>query len=413
MAIIHPFKGIRPQESLAAAVASRPYDVLNRAEAKAEASSPNSFLHIIRAEIDLADTISPYSEAVYQKAKENFEQAVATGVFQQEDTPCLYLYAQEMDGHRQVGIVAGTSINDYLNDVIKKHEYTRPAKEQDRINHITTTRIHSGPVLTAYPQVDEIDAIVATILAEKAPIYDFTAVDGIKHTVWVVSEEPYINALVDLFADRVPAIYIADGHHRAASSTKVGVQCKSENPNHNGKEEYNYFLSVLFPDNQLQIIDYNRVLTDLNELTKDEFLEKLAQHFTLTPVEQAYKPTHPHHFGLYLDHQWYELKTNADIINDEDPIDCLDITILSNYVIAPILGIKDQRRDNRIDFVGGIRGMKELERRVDSGEMALAFSIYPVNIQQLIDVANSGTVMPPKSTWFEPKLRSGLIVHAF
>ncbi len=413
MATIKAFRGYRPTKELAAKVASRPYDVLNRQEALAE-SNPYSYLHIIRAEIDLPDVENPYDKKVYKKAKKNFEQFVKEGVLKQDVANCLYVYAQTMNGRQQVGLMTCTSIEDYQNDVIKKHEFTRPSKEQDRINHISTTKIHSGPVLMAYPQINVIDAVINQVTQKQAPEYDFTADDGIQHTLWVIDDVSIIQTLVDLFDSEVEAIYIADGHHRAASSTKVGLKLKEENENHTGKEGYNYFLSVLFPDNQLQIIDYNRVVKDLNGLSTDEFLQKVSHKFEVEEYGLAQvKPAQHYIFGMFLEGEWYKLTAKKGTYNTTDPIESLDIAVLSNNLIAPILGITDQRTDDRIDFVGGIRGLKELEKRVNSGEMRVAFSIYPVSIQQLINVANSGNVMPPKSTWFEPKLRSGLVTHKF
>ncbi len=411
MSIIRPFKGFRPPVDKVAEVASRPYDVLNRAEAKAE-SNPASFLRIIRSEIDLPDELSAYDDKVYAQAKANFEQFVAAGILVQDREDCLYVYAQTMNGKQQIGLVVGTSIDDYVNDHIKKHEYTRPAKEKDRINHIFHTGLHTGPVLMAYPQVDSIDLLIDTITKRQAT-YDFTASDGIQHTFWVVNNPRTIATLVFLFEKAVPNIYIADGHHRAASSTKVGLKLREKNPTYTGKEGFNYFLSVLFPDNQLQIIDYNRVIKDLNGINKGDFLLRLTEHFEVIAQTSAYKPRKVGEFSLYLDQKWYRLKAKPHTQESTDPVESLDISVLSRYVLDPILGIKDQRTDERIDFVGGIRGLEELEKRVDSGEMRLAFAIYPVAISQLIDVANSGRVMPPKSTWFEPKLRSGLVVHQF
>ena len=413
MSIIKSFKGYRPVPNLAKQVASRPYDVLNRAEAKAEAAgNPYSYLHIVRSEISLPDEVSAYSEAVYEKAKANFEQMTQGKVLLQDAENCLYVYAQTMNGKRQIGLVACTSIDDYLNDIIKKHEFTRTAKEQDRINHISTTNLHSGPILMAYPNVMAIDAIINQVV-KQMPQYDFASVDGIQHTFWVIDDADKIGALTELFAQKVPYIYIADGHHRAASSTKVGLQKRKENENHTGDEQYNYFLSVLFPDNQLTIIDYNRVVTDLNGLNKADFLTKVSEKFDVETAKSAYQPQTPYRFGMYLDGEWYILTAKKGTYEENHPILSLDISVLSDNLLAPILNITDQRTDNRIDFVGGIRGMKELERRVDNGEMRLAFSIFAVSIQQLIDVANSGKVMPPKSTWFEPKLRSGLVTHQF
>lgn len=413
MATIKAFRGYRPAKELAAKVASRPYDVLNRQEALEE-SNPHSYLHIIRAEIDLPEVENPYDKIVYKTAKKNFEQFVKEGVLKQDAGNCLYVYAQTMNGRQQTGLMTCTSIEDYQNDIIKKHEFTRPNKEQDRINHISTTQIHSGPVLMAYPQINAIDAIIQQVTQKQTPEYDFTADDGIQHTLWVIEDVSIIQTLVDLFDSEVEAIYIADGHHRAASSSKVGLKLKAENENHTGKEGYNYFLSVLFPDNQLQIIDYNRVVIDLNDLSTDEFFQKISQKFEVEEYGLAQvKPSKPYVFGMYIEGEWYKLTAKKGTYNTTDPVESLDISVLSNNLIAPILGIKDQRTDDRIDFVGGIRGLKELEKRVNSGEMQVAFSIYPVSIQQLIDVANSGNVMPPKTTWFEPKLRSGLVTHKF
>lgn len=413
MATIKAFRGYRPTKELASKVASRPYDVLNRQEALEE-SNPHSYLHIIRSEIDLPEVENPYEEIVYKTAKKNFDQFVKDGVLRQDSSNCLYVYAQTMNGKQQVGLMTCTSIEDYQNDIIKKHEFTRPTKEKDRITHIATTRIHSGPVLMAYPQVKAVDAIINQVIEKQDPEYDFAADDGIQHTLWVIEDVSIIQTLVDLFDSEVEAIYIADGHHRAASSTKVGLKLKEENENHTGKEGYNYFLSVLFPDNQLQIIDYNRVVKDLNGLGVSEFIQKVGQKFEVEEYGLAQvKPQKHYEFGMYLEGEWYKLTAKKGTYNTTDPIKSLDISVLSDNLIAPILGIEDQRTDDRIDFVGGIRGLKELEKRVNSGEMKVAFSIYPVSIQQLIDVANSGNVMPPKSTWFEPKLRSGLVSHKF
>lgn len=411
MTVIKPFKAFRPTAALAPQVAAHPYDVLNRKEAKQQANN-NSFLHISRAEIDLPDTTTDYDPQVYQQAKQNFERFVATGILQQDANDCLYLYAQTMNGRQQIGIVALTATNDYETDTIKKHEFTRPEKELDRITHIQTTHLHSEPVFMAYRQVPAIDTLIAPIVAQ-TPIYNFVTPDGIGHTVWLINQTAIIGQLVDLFVHQVPAIYIADGHHRAASSVKVAAAQAKANPNHNGTEPYNYFLSVLFPDNQLAIMDYNRVIKDLNGLTTNEFFAQLAPHFLVEPAPNLWKPDQVHTFSLYIDQKWYKLSALPHTYNDAHPIDGLDVTVLSNYVLAPILGIADQRTDKRIDFVGGIRGLQELQKRVDSGEMRMAIAFYPVSIAQLLQVADTGEVMPPKSTWFEPKLRSGLFVHQF
>jgi len=411
MAIIRAFKGFRPAATIAARVASRPYDVMNRAEAKAAAQdNPHSFLHIIRAEIDVSDHISAYDTQVYEKAKSNFDAFVAQGILTQDAEPCLYVYAQTMHGNTQTGLVCCTSIDDYLNNVIKKHEFTRPKKEQDRITHISTTGVQTGPVLMAYPHVPAIDTLIDTITSTKAT-YNFTANDGVGHTFWLIDDQATIQRLVSLFKNDVPAIYIADGHHRAASSTKVGLAQRANNANHTGNEAYNTFLSVLFPDKQLNIIDYNRVVSDLNGYSASEFLAVISKNFTVEIQNAAYKPDSTYNYGLYLQGTWYKLSAKAGTFDAVHPIKSLGISVLSDNLLAPILGIVDQRTDDRIDFVGGIRGLTALEQRVNSGEMQLAFAIYPVSIQQLIDVANSGQVMPPKSTWFEPKLRSGLVSH--
>ncbi|MGB0838746.1 MAG: DUF1015 domain-containing protein [Chitinophagales bacterium] len=411
MATIKAFKGFRPPQNLAAQVASRPYDVLNRAEAKAE-SNPNSFLRVIRAEIDLPDSLSAYDDQVYAQAKTNFDQFVTDEVLVQDEQDCLYVYAQTMNGRRQIGLVCGVSTADYWNDVVKKHEYTRPKKEKDRITHIKTMRVQTGPVLNAYPQVPEIDAIIDQVVAQTAT-YDFTLDDGVRHEFWVVSDADTIDQLIGLFAEKVPAIYIADGHHRAASSSKVARMFAEANPEHAGGEDYNYFLNVVFPDNQLDIIDYNRVVTDLGDLTSEQFLAKIAENFDIEPAEDLYKPAQPYEYSLYLDGKWHKFTAKSHLLNPDHPIQGLDIDVLSRHVLEGILGIKDQRTDERIDFVGGIRGIGELKKRVDSGDMRLAIAIHPVTIAQLIRVADSGEVMPPKSTWFEPKLRSGLVCYQF
>ena len=414
MITIRPFKGIRPTADIAARLASKPYDVLNSEEARKEAEgNEQSFYRVIKPEIDLPAGTDLYSDEVYAKAAENFNLFRQEGWLIQDEKPCMYVYRQIMDGIPQHGLVAGSSVQDYFDDKIKKHEFTRPVKENDRIRHMDTVSAHLGPVFLTYPDVDEIDAIVNKVVSSQ-PNYDFTAEDGVQHTFWVVDDESTINGLASLFNQKVEATYIADGHHRAASSAKVGTKRKEANANHTGEEEYNYFLSVLFPASQLRIIDYNRVVTDLNGMSKDEFLNALNEKFDVNEKGgESYKPASPYHFGMYLDGLWYELNAKDGTYDANDPIDCLDVSVISNNLLDPILGIKDQRTDDRIDFVGGIRGIGELERRVNDGGMKIAFAIHPVSIQQLIDIADSGNVMPPKSTWFEPKLRSGLIVHEF
>ena len=412
MAIIKAFKGWRPVADKVSQVASRPYDVLNSAEAREEAAgNPWSFLHVVKPEIDLPEDMNPYAPEVYEKGRDNFQQLVQQGIFFQDPTDCLYIYAQEMQGQKQYGIVAAASVDDYLNDVIKKHELTRPDKEEDRKNHVRISNMNAEPVFFAYPAVKRLDEIVAEIVSA-APEYDFTTEDGIGHSLWVVSDAATVAEIIAEF-DKLPATYVADGHHRTAAAALVGEELRKANPNHTGKESYNFFLAVHFPDDQLRIIDYNRVVKDLNGLSKEDFLKALTTDFEVEPKGPAtFKPEELHTFGMYLEGQWYSLTAKPGTYDDQDPIGVLDVTILSNSVLEPLLGIKDLRTDKRIDFVGGIRGLGELEKRVDSGEMKVAFALYPVSMQQLIDIADSGNIMPPKVTWFEPKLRSGLVVHS-
>ena len=407
MSIIKPFKALRPQPGYTKQVASRPYDVLNSAEAKLEAQgNPYSFLHITKSEIDLSDTIDHYDQAVYQQAKDNLDAFLKREVLFQESKPCYYIYQLIMDGRSQTGLVAVSSVADYENDIIKKHEFTRPEKEQDRINHIKTTSAQTGNVFLAYRNNEEVDAIIENWKKTKSPAYDFIADDNIQHTIWVISDSEVIQSISDLFDTKVPCTYIADGHHRAASAAKV-----KDSLGANVTESSKYFLTTLFPSNQLHILDYNRVVKDLNGHTEENFLEALQKDFTVEKIGMpAYKPQALHEFGLYLNNAWYKL-TSKEGTYTTDEIGILDVTILQNNILDPLLGIKDQRTDKRIDFVGGIRGLKELEKRVDSGEMKLAISLYPVSIDQLFNIADSGNVMPPKSTWFEPKLRDGLLTH--
>ncbi|NNF01471.1 MAG: DUF1015 domain-containing protein [Bacteroidia bacterium] len=413
MAIIKAFKGLRPRKDIAHLVASKPYDVLSSEEAREEAKDNEySFLHVIKPEIDLEDNIDLYDPRVYSKARDNFEKFQSENILIQDEDPFLYFYRQIMNGKSQMGIVACSSIDDYFNDIIKKHEFTRPKKEQDRITHMKTIGAHPGPVFLSYPAQEEIDKIVQAYAEGNDYEYDFTASDGVQHTLWVVRDRMTIELLESLFNDLVPFTYIADGHHRAASSAKVGQEARQRG-DYTGEEDFNYFLTVLFPEDQISIIDYNRLVKDLNGLSKDEFLREVDSRFMLNKMDTTYKPDSLHEFGMYLDKQWYRLVAKEDMYDDNDPVAVLDISILSNHLLDPVLGIRDQRTDDRIDFVGGIRGMKELEKRVDSGEMAVAFAIYPVSMQQLMNIADSGQVMPPKSTWFEPKLRSGLIIHKF
>ncbi len=416
MAIIKAFKGYRPPESMAEKVASPPYDVINSKEASAMAQGNEmSFLRVIKSEIDLPEEENHYSDTVYQKARANFLEFVEKGFLVQDDENSIYLYRQIMGEHAQIGIVALSAVEDYFNDVIKKHEHTRPVKEQDRINNMKTTGIHAGPVFCTFKKEFDIDGWMEAQLAELDPEVSFMAEDGVHHTLWQVTDETAIQELIQLFKYKVPATYIADGHHRAASSAKVGKDLSEENPNHTGNEAYNYFLTVLFPDDQLDIIDYNRIVKDLNGMDASTFLGKLEGLFDVELLLEGddIKPDFLHEFTMYLDKKWYRLNAKEHIYDDEDPIKTLDVTVLQDHVLNPLLNIDDPRTNDRIDFVGGIRGLKELEKRVDEDDYAVAFALYPVTIQQLIDISDAGMVMPPKSTWFEPKLRSGLVVHRF
>ena len=418
MSVIKPFKGYRPPVDIVEKLASRPYDVLNSEEARKECEgNPYSLLHVTKAEIDLAPGTKDSDLTTYIKVVENFNAFKDYGWLVQDKEEKLYIYAQSMNptyanAHWQYGIVACAWSEDYVNQVIKKHELTRKDKEEDRMKHVRITNANVEPVFFAYPAVAEIDAIVSNITKE-APIYDFIAKeDNFGHRFWVIDDKATIDRLVELFAKEVPSMYIADGHHRSAAAALVGQEKKENNPNHKGDEEYNFFMTVIFPDNQLKIIDYNRVVKDLNGLSKEEFLNALTESFDVEDMgTEIYKPAKLHEFSTYLDGHWYKLNAKAGTFNDEDPIGVLDVTILSNLVLDKILGIKDLRTDKRIDFVGGIRGLGELKRRVDNGEMKVAFALHPVTMKQIIDIADSGNIMPPKTTWFEPKLRSGLVIH--
>jgi uncharacterized protein (DUF1015 family) len=407
MANIQPFKALRPQPQLAKQVASRPYDVLSSSEAKMEAQgNHSSFLHITKSEIDLPETVDVHDASVYEQAKENLAAFIQRDILFRESKPCYYIYQLVMNGKSQTGLVCVSSVEDYENDIIKKHEFTRPEKEQDRINHIKISGAQTGNVFLAYRNHDGIDALINDWKETKSAVYDFVADDGIQHTIWIVSNDKTADQITSFFAKEIPCTYIADGHHRAASAAKVRKALGAK-----ATEGSNYFLTTLFPSNQLYIMDYNRVVKDLNGLTPENFIKELSKQFTVEQVsKEAYRPEAPHTFGLYMDKTWYKLTAKEDTYTT-DPIGILDITILQNNVLDKLLGIKDQRTDKRIDFVGGIRGLNELEKRVDSGEMELAFSLYPVTIDQLFDIADSGNVMPPKSTWFEPKLRDGLLTH--
>lgn len=413
MAILKAFKGLRPPVDIVKDLASRPYDVLDSNEAREEASGNKySLLHIIKPEIDLPAEIDHYSQEVYDKAKENFDLFRKNGWLVQDEKDSLYIYAQTMNGKTQYGIVGCAGVEDYLNNVIKKHELTRPDKEEDRMKHVRVTNANMEPVFFSYPANQEIDQIVAEFVGKNKAVYDFTADDGFGHHFWVINDKVIIDKLTGLFA-QLPATYVADGHHRTAAAALVGNEKKNNNPNHQGDEEYNFFLAVHFPDNQLTIIDYNRVVKDLNGMTASELLHKLEAGFDIEKKgKDIYKPTALHNFSMYLEGEWYSLTAKKHTYNDNDPIGVLDVTILTSEVLDPLLDIKDLRRSKRIDFVGGIRGLGELKRRVDSGEMKVAFALYPVSMKQLIDIADSGNIMPPKTTWFEPKLRSGLVVHS-
>ena len=413
MAIVKPFKGLRPPKDIVKQLASRPYDVLNSKEARIEAAgNPYSLLHVTKAEIDLPEGTDEHSQAVYDKVVENFNMFKKNGWLVKEDTEKFYIYAQTMDGRTQYGIVGCTHIDDYLNNVIKKHELTRKDKEEDRMIHVRITNANVEPVFFSYPATTHIDEIVENIVKNQAPEYDFVADDGFGHHFWVINDPATNKRIAEIFKNEIPYLYVADGHHRTAAAALVGSEKRRNNPNHTGNEEYNYFMAVIFPDNQLKIIDYNRVVKDLNGHSVEEFKNMLNEAFVVEKMgKDIYTPSKLHEFSMYLEGEWYKMTAKPGTFNDNDPIGVLDVTILSNLVLDKILGIKDLRTDKRIDFVGGIRGLGELKRRVDSGEMKVAFALYPVSMKQLIDIADSGNIMPPKTTWFEPKLRSGLVVH--
>ena len=404
MAIIKPFPALRPKPELAIQVASKPYDVLNSEEARTEAKdNPDSFLHVTKSEIDLPADMDVHDPMVYEKAKENLDGFIKEGILFPERKVCYYIYQLVMNGRSQTGLVCISSVEDYLNDIIKKHEFTRPEKEKDRIDHMLTIKAQTGNVFLAYRDVAEVNDLINEWKTIYKPVYDFTAADDIQHKIWIIDKDKTIHSITKLFQTKVPCTYIADGHHRAASAAKVSQHLP-------GNKDAKYFLTTVFPASELSILDYNRVIKDLNGLTKEEFLKKLEDDFIVEKANSAYSPKQLHQFGMYLQGQWFILASKEGSYTN-DPIGILDISILSDNILNRILGIKDQRTDKRIDFVGGIRGLGELEKRVDSGEMTLAFSLYPVSIQQLFDIADSGKVMPPKSTWFEPKLRDGLLTH--
>ncbi len=413
MAQLHAFRGFRPGKDKVNKVASRPYDVLNSEEAREEVKgNPWSFLHVVKPEVDLPGKTNLHSEAVYNKGRENLDRLIAEGYFVQDETALLYVYGQTMFGKTQYGIVGCAAVEDYLNNVIKKHELTRPDKEEDRMKHIRVTNFNAEPVFFAYPDHSELDGIVQRIVSGD-PEYDFITGDGVGHHFWLISDSRDINRIIEIFDREIKYTYVADGHHRTAAAALVGQERRKANPGHRGDEEYNYFLAVHFPASQLTIIDYNRVVRDLNGLTPEEFLEELGDGFIIEEKgSDIFKPWVLHNFSMYLEGKWYSLTARPGTFNDDDPIGCLDVTLLSGQVLGPLLNITDLRKSKRIDFVGGIRGLEELTRRVDSGEMAVAFALYPVTMKQLMDIADNGMIMPPKTTWFEPKLRSGLVIHS-
>ena len=413
MAIVRPFKAVRPTPALADKVAALPYDVMNSQEARQMVvGNPYSFLHVDKAEIDLDSAIDLYDTRVYEKARDNLRQMIAEGVFVKDNEACLYIYKQVMNGRTQIGIVGCTAVDDYRNNIIKKHELTRADKEQDRINHVDYCDANTGPIFLTYRAKAAINAMVAKVVENDTPVYDFVSEDGIGHTVWVIRDAALIQAICEEFAG-VDYLYIADGHHRSASAVRVGMMRRNTNPAYDGSEEFNYFLSVIFPDEQLYIMDYNRIVKDLNGNSKEQFLEKVAEKFTITPYagDDVLKPENKHTYGMYLDGTWYLLAAKEGTYDNTDPVARLDVSILQNNLLHPILGIGDPRTDKRIDFVGGIRGLQALADRVDDGSMAVAFSMYPTTMDDLMDIADAGAIMPPKSTWFEPKLRSGLFIH--
>lgn len=411
MATVKPFRGIRPPRNLVEQVASRPYDVLNSDEARAEAAgNPKSLYHIIKPEIDFPAGTDEHDERVYDRAVENFQAFRQNGWLVQDEADHYYIYAQTMDGRTQYGIVVAANVHDYVNGVIKKHELTRRDKEDDRMRHVRINNANIEPVFFAFPDNEILETIIRKVTSAEAE-YDFTAPDGFGHHFWVVDDPADIAAITKAFA-AMPSLYIADGHHRSAAAARVGLEKAQTDPNHTGDEEYNYFLAVAFPASHLRIIDYNRVVRDLNGLTPEQFIKALEKDFIVAPKgAETYTPAGLHNFSLYLDGQWYSLTAREGRYDDADPIGVLDVTISSDLILRDILGIHDLRSDKRIDFVGGIRGLGELKRRVDSGEMAMALALYPVSMKQLMDIADTGNIMPPKTTWFEPKLRSGLVIH--
>lgn len=411
MSLIRPFAGLRPLPTQAAEVIAPPYDVLNSEEARQRAQGrPWSFLHISKPEIDLPPDTDPYSELVYAKGAENLQKMINTGILKQDTQPYYYLYGLTMGNHKQIGLVAVANVNDYDSNRIRKHEWTRPEKEDDRVRQIDALNAQTGPVFLTYQHHRVIDNLVEQWIGHQPPLVKVTAADGIVHTLWLVDDSNTMNLITTTF-DSMTCLYIADGHHRSAAASRVAALRRANPPQSTGEEAYNYFLAVIFPDEQLQILDYNRVVQDLNGLTVEEFLAQVNQAFEISLSNQAIKPQQRGEFGLFLKGQWYQLTIRADRIASHDPVARLDVSLLTEHLLTPILGITDLRRDKRIDFVGGIRGLSELEQRVNSGEMAVAFSLYPTSLQALMAVADAGQVMPPKSTWFEPKLADGLVSH--
>lgn len=410
MAVVKPFRALRPAPELAAKVAALPYDVMDSEEARLETqNNPYSFLRITKAEVDLPPGIDTHAPEVYQKARANLQQFITDKILIQDERPCFYVYKQKMDNHTQVGLAAVVSVDEYLQNTIRKHEFTRPDKEQDRIDHITTTEAQTGSVFLTYKADQTTKALLAQAM-NKPPVYDFTASDGISHTLYVIDEPEKITAIEKAFA-KIDVLYIADGHHRSAAAAKVAQACRAANPNYTGDEAFNKFLAVIFPDDMVHIMDYNRVIKDLNGLTVSELIAKIEDKFTVVKQPSAYKPARPHTFGMYLDGNWYQLTAKQGSYDSKDPVARLDVSILQNNLLSPILGITDPRTDKRINFVGGIRGMDELVRLVDSGKYKAAFSMFATSIKELMDIADAGQVMPPKSTWFEPKLRDAMVIH--
>ncbi|MFA7095102.1 MAG: DUF1015 family protein [Gammaproteobacteria bacterium] len=410
MPLIRPFTGLRPVPAQAAAVVAPPYDVLSSAEARARAAGkPWSFLHISKAEIDLPPETDPYDPAVYAKSAENLARMLREGILQRDPEPCYYVYRLTMGQHVQTGLVAAASVAAYDSNRIRRHEFTRPDKEDDRVRQIEALNAQTGPVLLAYPAAPEVDELLAQVTAGPCE-YDVTADDDVRHTLWVVRDADTCARLSQCF-EAIPVLYIADGHHRSAAASRVAAARAAANPAHSGDEPYNYFLSVIFPHHQMKILDYNRVVTDLNGLTPEDFLQRVGENFSVQPHDGQFRPGRPGECGLYLGGRWYRLNIRPELIPQDDPVARLDVSLLATYLLEPVLGIHDPRRDKRIDFVGGIRGLGELEKRVDSGEMAAAFAMFPTRMEELMAVADAGNVMPPKSTWFEPKLADGLVSH--